>query len=558
MGMLERQAVVTQQRAAPLLRLEAGEQPVDAVLVADDAVGALSARPGLEGQRGDAEHQRELGFLQPRLRLDVVRRQHPCGVGALLHGPSRQPALGRRPDPVAHVAAPHQIRDVHRRRLAALEAREMDVLGGGDDAPAAARGDLDAPLPLRHRRVGHARGPEVAAAIGRQHFVPHPDGLDRLDRAVAHRDRRPLDEALVVVADDRDVAVLRAQELEPAVLGVVGVLVLVDEDPAEGGRVAVADLLEELEQVDRADEEVVEVHRVHAVELALVLLVDVGDRLLEVGADELAVVLGRAELVLRVRDLGLHRAGGEALGVDVEVVEAALDQAPLVGRVVDRELARVAEPVGVGAQHPRAGGVERHHPHRAGGAADEQLDPLAHLLRRLVGERDREDLVRARLLGAHQVGDAVGEHARLARAGAREDQQRPLAVHDGVSLGRVETRQQLVDPRVLGRLGHADPRYRAGRIPRRRQRRLGSDRAPTRAFRRSRGPGEVRDRRSAPRRCVSSIYASRSAPRSTKHTEPPPPQPQLTSAPLYHRPLAAGGAGHHRGGSGDHRPGGGA
>ena len=30
-------------------------------------------------------------------------------------------------------------------------------------------------------------------------------------------------------------------------------------------------------------------------------------------------------------------------------------------------------------------------------AADEQLDALAHLLRGLVGERDREDLVRARL-----------------------------------------------------------------------------------------------------------------------------------------------------------------
>src|SRR4051812_27379623 len=31
----------------------------------------------------------------------------------------------------------------------------------------------------------------------------------------------------------------------------------------------------------------------------------------------------------------------------------------------------------------------------------------------------------------------------------------------------------------------------------------------------------------------------------------------VDTAPLYHRPLAAGGARHHRGGSGDHRPGGG-
>ena len=67
--------------------------------------------------------------------------------------------------------------------------------------------------------------------------------------------------------------------------------------------VAVADLLEELEDVDGADEEVVEVHRVHAVELALVEAVDVGDGLLEERADELAVGVRVAELVLRVGDL---------------------------------------------------------------------------------------------------------------------------------------------------------------------------------------------------------------------------------------------------------------
>ncbi len=340
----------------------------------------------------------------------------------------------------------------------------MHVLRGRDDPSPARGGDLGAPPPLRHRGVGDPRGPEVPAPVAREHLVPRLDLLDRLHRPVAHRDRGPLGQALVVVADDREVAVLGGEQLEPAVLGVVGVLVLVDEDPAEGRGVAVADLLEELEQVDRADEQVVEVHRVHAVQLALVLLVDVGDGLLEVGADELAVVLGRAELVLGVGDLGLHRARGEALGVDVEVVEAALDQPPLVGRVVDRELARVAETVGVGAQHPGAGGVEGHDPHRARRAADEQLDALAHLLGRLVGEGDGEDLVRAGLTRAHQVGDPVGQDARLARARAGEDQQRALAVGDRVALRRVQAGQQLVDPWVLGCFGHGRSTVPSGEV----------------------------------------------------------------------------------------------
>ena len=128
------------------------------------------------------------------------------------------------------------------------------------------------------------------------------------------------------------------QQLQHPVLRVVRVLVLVDEDVAEGGLVALADLGEQLEHVDRAEEQVVEVHRVGAVDLALVQLVDVGDRLLEVGPDELAVVLGRAQLVLGVGDLGLDRRRREALRVDVEVADALADQAARIGLVVDREL----------------------------------------------------------------------------------------------------------------------------------------------------------------------------------------------------------------------------
>jgi hypothetical protein len=197
------------------------------------------------------------------------------------------------------------------------------------------------------------------------------------------------------------------------------------------------------------------------VELALVGLVDVGDRLLEERPDQPAVGLRVAQLVLRVGDLDLHRAGGEALGVDVEIVQALLDQPPGVGRVVDRELARVAEPVGVGAQHACARRMERHDPHGARRAAHEQLDALAHLLRRLVGERDREDLVRARLTGSQQVGDPVRQHPRLARPRAGEDQQRAGAGGDRLALRRIEALEQGLDAvRCLlrGHAGHASAR----------------------------------------------------------------------------------------------------
>ena len=77
--------------------------------------------------------------------------------------------------------------------------------------------------------------------------------------------------------------------------------------------------------------------------------------------------------------------------------------------------------------------------------AEQQLDALAHLLRGLVGERDREDLARPGAFGSHEPGDPVREHAGLARAGAGEDQQRALAVRDRLALRLVEPGEERVD-----------------------------------------------------------------------------------------------------------------
>jgi hypothetical protein len=105
---------------------------------------------------------------------------------------------------------------------------------------------------------------------------------------------------LIVIAHHRQVAVLLAQELEPAVLGAVGVLVLVDQHVPEAAAVLVAHLGEELEEVHAAEEEVVEVHRVHRVDPLLVELVDVGRGLLEEAPHLLAVARGVDQLVLGV------------------------------------------------------------------------------------------------------------------------------------------------------------------------------------------------------------------------------------------------------------------
>ena len=228
------------------------------------------------------------------------------------------------------------------------------------------------------------------------------------------------------------------EQLQQPVLRVVGVLVLVHEHVLERLGVSLAHLLVELEQVDRAQQQIVEVHRVHAHQLALIQLVHLGDDLLELRADRLRALRGRQQLVLGLGYLAVYRRRREALGVDADLLDAPLHHAPRVRLVVDREATRIPEPLAARPQDARAGGVEGHQPHPARLGPEQALDPPAHLLGRLVGERDREDLARVGLAGEEQERDPVGEHARLAAARPREDEERPLAVRNRLALGLVE------------------------------------------------------------------------------------------------------------------------
>src|SRR3954447_12879914 len=134
----------------------------------------------------------------------------------------------------------------------------------------------------------------------------------------------------------------------------------------------------------------------------------------------------------------MDAAWHESLRVAVELLETRANEPQLVGLVVDREIRAVAEPRRLTAQDPAAGCVEGEDPDRPRLRPDRTLDPLAHLLRRLVRERDRQDLVRLDADRGEQVRDAVGEDARLPGARSGDDEQRTLGRQHGLALGLVQ------------------------------------------------------------------------------------------------------------------------
>ena len=101
----------------------------------------------------------------------------------------------------------------------------------------------------------------------------------------------------------------------------VGVLVLVDEYPAEALAVAPADVLEQLEDVHSPHQEVVEVHRVGVEHPPLVQAVGLADHLLERPARRLLVALRVDQLILRLGDPGADGTRRVPLGVDLERLE---------------------------------------------------------------------------------------------------------------------------------------------------------------------------------------------------------------------------------------------
>ena len=140
----------------------------------------------------------------------------------------------------------------------------------------------------------------------------------------------------------------------------------------------------------------------------------------------------------------MQATGREALGVEVEVAAHVVGEADGVGLVVDGERRADAEHRRFPPQDPRARRVERGHPHPVRDRTDQLGDAFLHLARGLVRERDREQPERRDALLLDEVGDAMREHTRLARAGAGDDEERPVGCRRGFALDRVQAREQLL------------------------------------------------------------------------------------------------------------------
>src|SRR3990167_6981167 len=270
---------------------------------------------------------------------------------------------------------------------------------------------------------------------------------------VAHARTAKGVDALVVIAHGDHAAVrleaavhlVTRELLEPQVLQAVGVLELVHQDVREAPLVVRADGVVVAQQFVAAQHQLAEINHALALALVFVELVDL-DLLARIRVLPLHVARAQA-LFLATGNEILQLLGRKALVVHVVLLAQALDGRELVLRVQDLEGLRQARRLVVRAQQTVAQAMKGADPHAAHVHRQHGGQPRHHLLGGLVGEGDGQDAAGRGLAGREQPGDARGEHARLARTGAGQDERMARRQGDGSELLGVERLEH-------GRFGH--------------------------------------------------------------------------------------------------------
>ena len=164
------------------------------------------------------------------------------------------------------------------------------------------------------------------------------------------------------------------------------------------------------------------------------------------------VLLGRDQAVLGPTDRAGDGFRRRVREFDLALAQHFLQHPPAVVRIVDRVVLVQAHQRRVSPQQAGAERMERPHPHAS--ALRQPLDALPHLVGRLVGERQGQDLT-GRDAVQQQVRDAVRDDPRLAAAGAGQDQQGTVQVRSRLALNRRQPGQQIGGVGDVGQSVHA-------------------------------------------------------------------------------------------------------
>ena len=166
--------------------------------------------------------------------------------------------------------------------------------------------------------------------------------------------------------------------------------------------------------------------------------------MLEIRSRRDVLVLAAAEQ-RRQRRQEPRRVAERPVDVEVEFEKVLAQEDDDLGPGQDADVGRQPEFEGVFADDPVPERMERADRGVRVAVRDELVDPGGHLLGRLVGEGEREDLGRPRPASRDEPGDAARDDLGLAGPGSRDHEKRPGAVGDRSKLVGVQPAEEGIE-----------------------------------------------------------------------------------------------------------------
>ena len=230
------------------------------------------------------------------------------------------------------------------------------------------------------------------------------------------------------------------KQLQPAVLQLVGILELVHQNVAKPVLIVLTYRRIARQQLETTQQQLGKIDNPLALALGVVHAVDFHQLAVEIVVRFHFRVT--QPLFLGAVDELLHLARRVLLVVDIRALQQTLDGRQLVGRIKNLEGLRQSGVAVMRAQQPVAQAVEGAYPHTPGIDGQHRTHARHHLARGLVGERYRQQSVRADLPGLDEPGHPRGKHPRLAAACACKHKRVAWLQGNGGELGGIEVVEQ--------------------------------------------------------------------------------------------------------------------
>ena len=261
---------------------------------------------------------------------------------------------------------------------------------------------------------------------------------------IVHLGAAPAIYGLIVVAHDADIGfrgrLALGEQAQPEILGGVAVLIFVHQHVFELAVIFGEHFRIFAKQPNAFEQEVAEIGSVERLEARLVIVIELAALAIGIiGAVGRRDVLGQQASVLPGVEHARKLAGRPPLFVDIFRFQQLLDDADLVVGVENGELRLEIDQFGMLAQDAGRDRVEGAHPGQAIERRHQFVNALLHLGGGLVGKGHSENLAAPGYALVENMGDAGGENAGLAGAGAGQNQQRPLGRQHGIALLGIET-----------------------------------------------------------------------------------------------------------------------